>query len=38
LKYVIDKGKKEFAADLETIYHASAEEQGYAYIVKVTEK
>jgi len=38
LKYVIYKGKKEFAADLKTIYHAPAEEQGHAHIVKVTEK
>ncbi len=38
LKYIVDKGKKEFAADLKTIYHAAAEEQGHAHIVKVTEK
>lgn len=38
MKYVIDKGKKEFDADLKTIYDASAEEQGHAHIVKVTEK
>jgi transposase-like protein len=28
-KYVADKDKKEFAADLKTIYHAPNEETGY---------
>ena len=28
LKYVADKDKKEFAADLKTIYHAPSEEKG----------
>lgn len=38
LKYVADKDKKEFAADLKTIYHAPSEEQGQARIKDVTEK
>lgn len=38
LKYVADKDKKEFAADLKTIYHAPAEEQGHARMLEVTEK
>lgn len=38
LKYVSDKDKKVFAADLKTIYHAPAEEQGHAHMLKVTEK
>lgn len=38
LKYVADKDKKEFAADLKTIYHAPAEEQGHARMIEVTEK
>jgi putative transposase len=36
LKYVADK--KEFAADLKTIYHAPAEGQGHARMLEVTEK
>ena len=38
LKYVADKDKKEFAADLKTIYHAPSEEQGQARMKDVTEK
>jgi putative transposase len=38
LKYVADKDKKEFAADLKTIYHAPAEEQGHARMLEITEK
>lgn len=38
LKYVADKDKKKFAADLKTIYHAPAEEQGHARMLEVTEK
>lgn len=38
LKYVADKDKKEFAADLKTIYHAPAEEQEHALMLEVTEK
>jgi putative transposase len=38
LKYVADKDKKEFAADLKTIYHAPSEEIGYERMEKVTEK
>lgn len=38
LKYVADKDKKEFAADLKTIYHAPAEEQGHVRMIEVTEK
>lgn len=38
LKYVADKDKKEFAADLKTIYHAPAEEQGHARMIEVTKK
>ncbi len=38
LKYVADKDKKDFAADLKTIYHAPAEEQGHARMLEVTEK
>lgn len=38
LKYVADKDKKEFAADLKTIYHAPAEERGHARMLEVTEK
>ena len=33
-----DKDKKEFAADLKTIYHAPSEEQGHALMLEVTEK
>ncbi len=35
LKYVADKDKKDFAAD---IYHAPAEEQGHARMIEVTKK
>jgi transposase-like protein len=38
LKYVADKHKKEFAADLKAIYHAPTEESGYQLMEKVTEK
>jgi len=38
LKYVADKDKKAFAADLKTIYHAPSEESGYEQMKKVTEK
>ncbi|OPJ54605.1 IS256 family transposase [Clostridium oryzae] len=38
LKYVADKDKKEFAADLKTIYHAPSEEVGVEIMKKVTEK
>lgn len=38
LKYVADKDKKEFAADLKTIYHAPSEEIGHSRMVSVTEK
>lgn len=38
LKYVADRHKKEFAADLKTIYHAPSEEVGYQLMEKVTEK
>lgn len=38
LKYVADKDKKEFAADLKTIYHASSEEQGHTIMLDITEK
>jgi putative transposase len=38
LKYVADKDKKAFAADLKTIYHAPSEEAGYERMKEVTEK
>lgn len=38
LKYVADKDRKEFAADLKSIYHASNEEQGLKNMKAVTEK
>lgn len=38
LKYVADKDKKEFAADLKTIYHAPNEEQGFKNMQAVAEK
>lgn len=38
LKYVFDKDKKEFAADLKTIYHAQSETQVHARMLEVTEK
>jgi transposase-like protein len=38
LKYVADKDKKAFAADLKTIYHAPSEESGYERMKEVTEK
>ncbi|MDY4251243.1 IS256 family transposase [Clostridium sp.] len=38
LKYVADKDKKKFAADLKTIYHAPSEEQGHALMLEVTER
>jgi len=38
LKYVADKDKKAFAADLKTIYHAPTEEVGYANMKEVTQK
>ena len=38
LKYVADKDKKQFAADLKTIYHAPCESQGHERMLEVTEK
>ncbi|MGI6085494.1 MAG: IS256 family transposase [Acetivibrionales bacterium] len=38
LKYVADKDKKAYAADLKTIYHAPSEEVGYELMKEVTEK
>ena len=38
LKYVADKDKKEFAADLKTIYYAPNEEQGFQNMQAVSEK
>lgn len=38
LKYVPDKDRKAFAADLKTIYQATNEEQGHANMEAVTEK
>ena len=38
LKYVADKNKKEFAADLKTIYHAPSEEIGHDRMEKITDK
>jgi transposase-like protein len=38
LKYVADKDKKEFAADLKSIYHAPDEQRGHARMLAVTEK
>jgi transposase-like protein len=38
LAHVSYKHKKEFAADLKTIYHAPDEETGYANMLDVTEK
>ncbi|MDT8717886.1 IS256 family transposase [Clostridium sp. 19966] len=38
LKYVADKDKKQFAADLKTIYHAPSEEVAYERMKNVTEK
>jgi transposase-like protein len=38
LKYVGEKNKKEFAADLKQIYHASNEKSGHAKMVEVTKK
>lgn len=38
LKYVPDKDKKAFAADLKSIYQAPTEEQGFANMEAVTEK
>ena len=38
LRYVADKDKKEFAADLKTIYHAPSEEHGHSRMLEVTEK
>nr|WP_027621817.1 IS256 family transposase [Acetivibrio clariflavus] len=38
LKYVADKDKKAFAADLKSIYQAPSEEAGYAQMKEVTEK
>ena len=37
-KYVADKDKKAFAADLKSIYQAPSEEAGYAQMKEVTEK
>lgn len=38
LKYVADKDKKAFAADLKTIYHAPAEDAGFEQMKEITEK
>ena len=38
LKYVSDKDKKQFAADLKTVYHASNEETGCEKMLSVNEK
>ena len=38
LKYVADKDKKKFAADLKAIYHAPSEEEGHAIMLEVTER
>ena len=38
LKYIADKDKKAFAADLKTIYHAPTEEVGYANMKEVADK
>jgi transposase-like protein len=38
LKYVADKDKKQFAADLKTIYQAPNEETGHERMLTVTEK
>ena len=38
LKYVADKDKKAFAADLKTIYHASNEEQARTALDRVNDK
>ncbi len=38
LKYVADKDRKPFAADLKTIYHAPAQEKALEALERVTEK
>lgn len=38
LKYVADKDKKEFAADLKTIYHAPNEELGHERMERISDK
>jgi transposase-like protein len=38
LKYVGEKNKKEFAADLKTIYHAPNEKAGHEKMLEVTKK
>ena len=38
LKYVADKDRKPFAADLKTIYHAATEEKALEALERVTEK
>jgi len=38
LKHVADKDRKDFAADLKSIYHAPNEEAGFANMLEVTEK
>ena len=38
LKYVSEKDRRPFAADLKTIYHASSEEKALEALEKVTEK
>jgi putative transposase len=37
LKYVAEKDKKKFAADLKTIYHAPNEQVGYERMLEITE-
>jgi len=38
LKYVAEKDKKAFSADLKSIYQAPSEEAGYEQMKAVTEK
>ena len=38
MKYVADKDRKPFAADLKTIYHAPTEEKALEFLEQVTEK
>lgn len=38
LKFVSDKDKKAFAADLKAVYHATSEETAYAIMLEIKEK
>ena len=38
LRYVVEKDKKAFAADLKTIYHAPSEQTGHERMTAITEK